>query len=92
MSASIRVELVYATADEQALIELHVAQGSSVQDVIDSSAISERFPNADLAACDVGIWGRPVERSDIVRDGNRVELYRQLKMDPREARRVRARG
>jgi len=85
-----QVEIVYAMADEQALLELHVAEGSSVQNVIDSSAIYDRFPTEDLTKCAVGIWGRPVQRSDIVRDGDRVELYRPLTMDPREARRLRA--
>jgi len=90
MTASIRVEVVYATADEQALLELRIDEGSSVQKVIDSSAICDRFPTEDLATCAVGIWGRLVERSDMVRDGDRVELYRPLAMDPRDARRLRA--
>lgn len=90
MPAQLRVEVVYATADEQVLIELQVNEGSSVQTVIETSAICDRFPTDDLATCEVGIWGRPVKRSDSVHDGDRVELYRPLTMNPREARRLRA--
>lgn len=87
-----RIEVAYATPDEQVLIELDVSEGSTVEQAIDASAIYDRFPSVALKECEVGIWGRRVARSDLVKSGDRVELYRPLKMSPREARRLRAKA
>lgn len=86
-----RVEVVYAAEDRQLLTEVEVAAGSTVEQVLRQSGIYERFPNEPLRECDVGIWGQCVSRAAGVNDGDRVELYRPLRMDPREARRLRAR-
>lgn len=86
----IRVEIVFATAEQQSLKSLQVAPGSTVQQVIDASGMARDFPAFELGALDVGIWGRSVARDTIVSDGDRVEIYRPLVMDPREARRLRA--
>lgn len=85
-----RVEVVYAAEDRQLLTEVDVDAGSTVEDVLRLSGIYDRFPNEPLRECDVGIWGQCVGRSTSVNDGDRVELYRPLRMDPREARRLRA--
>ncbi len=83
----IQVEIVFALADRQELIEVEVPDGATVADVIASSRIDARFPNRDLEDLPVGIWGREVERTARVRAGDRVEIYRPLQMDPKEARR-----
>ena len=88
----ISVEVVFAEPDKQRLIELEVEEGATVADVLEASGIASRFRDADLTELPVGIWGRVVERDAPVRDGDRVELYRPLEMDPREARRLRATG
>ena len=88
----INVEVVFAEPDKQRLIELEVEEGATVGQVIAVSGIASRFRNVDLEALPVGIWGTVVDRDATVRDGDRVELYRPLEMDPREARRLRARG
>ena len=88
----LRVELVYALPDRQALIELDVGDGKCVADVIRLSGIEARFPEDDLGACDVGIWGKVVARDTPVSDGDRIEIYRRLEMNPRDARRLRAKG
>ena len=85
-----RVEVVYAGEDKQLLTEVEVDAGSAVETVLRKSGIYDRFPNDPLRECDVGIWGQCVSRTAIVHDGDRVELYRPLRMDPREARRLRA--
>jgi len=84
------VELTYATAKRQVLLELTVAAGQTVGQVIEESGIYVEFPNEELEAADVGVWGRSVERSHAVSDGDRIEIYRPLQMDPRDARRSRA--
>jgi putative ubiquitin-RnfH superfamily antitoxin RatB of RatAB toxin-antitoxin module len=85
------VELVVATPERQVLLALDVAAGSRVRDVIARSAIGSQFPDLDLDEMPVGIWGRPVSRDSLVAPGDRVELYRPLAIDPRDARRQRAR-
>lgn len=87
-----RIELVYALPDRQALVPLKVEPGTTVQQAIDRSAIAERFPGDDLQRCAVGIWGHLVARGHTVRDGDRIEIYRELAIDPREARRRLARS
>ena len=87
---TIAVEVVYARPERQELVAVRLASGSDVAAAIAASGIAEAFPHDDLDACDTGIWGRVVPRSARLRNGDRVELYRPLFMDPREARRRRA--
>ena len=90
MRSKIRVEVVYAAEDRQLLTAVDVDAGSTVEQALRRSGIYDRFPNDPLRECDVGIWGQCVSRSSSVKDGDRIELYRPLRMDPREARRLRA--
>jgi len=46
------------------------------------------FPDQRLESAAVGVWGRPVDRSHIAYDGDRIEIYRPLLLDPRDARRL----
>ena len=84
----IKVELVYATAERQELIELSIEEGSSVEEAISESAIYSMFPDHDLDKARVGVWGCPVDRSHRLCAGDRIEIYRPLQMDPRESRRL----
>jgi putative ubiquitin-RnfH superfamily antitoxin RatB of RatAB toxin-antitoxin module len=88
--ADVEVEVVYAGVDSQRLLPVSVPPGSTVADAIDISGIRKYFPAEDLGRLAVGIWGREVRRDRIVADGDRVEIYRPLEIDPREARRRRA--
>ena len=92
MGKALAVEIVLATADRQVLLALDVDAGATVGDVIAASGIESRFPGLVLGEMPVGIWGRPVSRNTAVRQGDRIELYRPLEIDPREARRQRARA
>lgn len=89
---SMQVEVVFAMADRQVLQALDIPPNSTVADVIAASDLAGQFPDVDLMALQAGIWGHPVERNHAVQDGDRVELYRPLEMDPREARRLKAGG
>ncbi len=89
---AIRVEVAYATPDEQVILELEVSAGSTVEEVLEASRLYEKFPDANLRSATVGVWGQVTERSSPVADGDRIELYRPLSMDPRDARRLRAKG
>lgn len=85
-----RIEVVYATPARQELIELDVEAPLAVGDAIQQSGIETLFPEEDLSTRDVGIWGRVVTRDTMAGSGDRIEIYRPLERDPREARRLRA--
>ena len=85
-----RVEVVFALPDRQSLETVTVDEGASVSDALRLSGVEERFPDVNFDDLQVGIWGKPVERAHSLRDGDRVEVYRPLEMDPREARRLKA--
>lgn len=87
--ALISVEVVWATPEQQQLVELQLAPGSTVEAAIEQSGFYRRFAGQGLESADVGIWGRVVPRAHTLNDGDRVEIYRPLRMDPREARRQR---
>lgn len=91
MDDGIRVEVVFATADRQELVELVVDESATVGEAIEKSGIQSRFPDTPLDALETGIWGRPAGRSQALQDGDRVEIYRPLERDPRDARRELAR-
>lgn len=85
-----KVEVVFALPDKQTLLDVVVAAGSSVEEVIQESGMLQRYPEIDLTQNAVGIWNRTCKLSDTVEDGDRVEIYRPLIADPKEARRRRA--
>ena len=86
----ISVEVAYASVEKQELISLTVDEGSRIQDVIEASGILEKFPEINLEKQKVGIFGELRKLEDKVHAGDRVEIYRELLMDPKVARRVRA--
>ena len=90
MSDLINVEVVFGMLESQQLISVSVPSGSTVADALEKSKIGAAFPDADIANLPTGIWGRPVHRDQTLVDGDRVEIYRELEIDPREARRLRA--
>jgi putative ubiquitin-RnfH superfamily antitoxin RatB of RatAB toxin-antitoxin module len=72
-------------------LSLRVAAGSTVLDVLQLSGLLERYPEIDLATQSVGVWGHLRTLDAALRDGDRVEVYRPLQVDPKEARRLRQR-
>lgn len=87
MVDELRVEICYAEPDEQVLLSLKVPIGSTAFQAIELSNILVRFPEIDLSKNPVGIFSRKVSLSQILRDGDRVEIYRPLLIDPKEIRR-----
>jgi uncharacterized protein len=84
---ALRIEVVFAVPGRQELVSLHLDDGATVAEALARSAVSEKFPEYDLATCQVGVWGQVVGREHRLRDGDRVELYRPLRIDPQAARR-----
>jgi len=88
-----QVVVAYSPAPQQVdHVALQLPAGATVNDALRESGLAQRHPGIDLAALKVGVWGklRPLEH--VLRDGDRVELYRPLKVDPKEARRQRYRS
>lgn len=86
----ILVEVVYAGVREQVIKKVSLAEGGTVRDAIEASGVLEAFPEIDLAVQPVGIFSQKVELTQSVKDGDRVEIYRPLVIDPKAARRLRA--
>ena len=86
----IRVEVVYAKPGEQVLEQLRVSAEETIESVIRRSGFLERFPEIDLNSNKVGIFGKAAALSGRLRDGDRIEIYRPLIADPKEARKKRA--
>ena len=87
------VEVAYSPrAREIDCVRLSVEEGTSVLQALRLSRLLERHPEIDLGTARVGVWGRVVALAQGLRDGDRVEVYRPLVVDPKEARRQRYRG
>lgn len=81
----LRVVVVYSPAPRQVCeTPLRVAVGTAVAQALEAAELP-----AEFATCAVGIWGRRVDRSQVLSDLDRVEVYRELKVDPKVARRER---
>lgn len=86
----LRVTVVCCAPGWEDLTEVTLPAGATVADAIRASGVLDRRPEMAAAAPDVGIWGRAGALAQRLEDGDRVELYRPLTVDPKEARRVRA--
>lgn len=85
----IRVEVAYARPDKQVLIAVEVQAGVSVEGAIRHSGVLESFPEINLDVNKVGVFGKLGSLNMPLRAGDRVEIYRPLLIDPKEARKQR---
>ncbi len=88
----LNIEVVYAAVDRQRLVSVQVPAGCTLREAVERSGIATQFPEADLLACPMGIFGKAVAdpATRLVEEGDRIELYRPLIADPKEVRRLRA--
>ena len=86
----IQIEVVYATPEKQVLLSLSVPAGTTVAEGIEQSAIQDEFPELAMDLKAVGIFSRKVPLDHVLREADRVEIYRPLIADPKEVRRQRA--
>ena len=87
---TIRVEVVYALPYAQKIIELELQQGATVADALADSRLQKSLPDNSFAGFRIGVWGAVVLPDTELRDRDRVEIYRELIADPKQARRQRA--
>lgn len=87
-----KIEVAYARSDSQLIIELKVEEGATIEQAIRSSGILEKFPEIDLQTNKVGVFGKQASLERRVCAGERIEIYRRLIADPKQARRQQARS
>ena len=90
MSDKINIEVVYALPNEQTLIKQRVAAGATLAEAIQASGILQKHPEIDPASSKLGIFGKLTKADAVLRDKDRIEIYRPLIADPKEVRRKRA--
>lgn len=91
MAERFRVQVVYATAAAEVWREAEVEQGATIEQAIRSSGILEAVPGIDLTTQPVGIYAKKKPLDTVLREHDRIEIYRPLVADPKETRRARAR-
>lgn len=84
------VEVAYANAERQVILTCKVPPGVTVQQAIHISGILNLFPEIDLSKQGVGIYSQRVSLDSFVKVGDRIEIYRPLQIDPKQARKLRA--
>ncbi len=90
MPNQIHVEVAYALPDTQLILPVRVAPDTTAEQAIIASGILQKFPDIDLTSNKVGIFGKLVKLDTVLREKDRVEIYRPLIADPKEVRRQRA--
>jgi len=88
----LQVEVVYAAPKQQLLCRLNMPDGSNARQAALASKLSDKFPELNLSNCVLGIFGKRLLSAEayLLQEGERVEIYRPLLIDPKEIRRKRA--
>lgn len=86
----IHIEIAYALPAEQVLLALEVTENTTAEAAIQASGILKKFPDIDLSTSKIGIFGKHIKPDTVLRNKDRVEIYRPLIADPKEVRRQRA--
>ncbi|QBC31670.1 MULTISPECIES: RnfH family protein [Pandoraea] len=86
MPGELNVEVCYALPAEQTIVALTLPQGATMREAIERSGLLQRFPALDLSRMKAGVFGKLRALDAAVEDGDRIEIYRALKADPKLAR------
>jgi len=90
MPNEILIEVAYALPQKQIIIPIKVKAGVTAEEAIKASGIIKKFPEIDLSANQIGIFGKLTQLDHVMRERDRIEIYRPLIADPKEIRRQRA--
>jgi putative ubiquitin-RnfH superfamily antitoxin RatB of RatAB toxin-antitoxin module len=90
MAETLHVEVVYALPQRQELVKLTLPVGSTLQQAVEASGLPQRYPEIDLAKLKLGVYGKLSKPDALLRERDRVEIYRPLIADPKEVRKKRA--
>jgi putative ubiquitin-RnfH superfamily antitoxin RatB of RatAB toxin-antitoxin module len=86
----LQIEIVYAEPQRGIVKILRLPPGSRIADALRLAAVDPDFAGVDFAFAPFGIFGRAARADDTLQEGDRIEIYRPLAADPKEARRARA--
>ncbi|MGQ0429344.1 MAG: RnfH family protein [Gammaproteobacteria bacterium] len=89
---TITVTVACAEPHRHSVLPLALPLGATAAEALERSGVFGLHPGLDPAACTVGIWGLEVPRSQVLKEGDRVEVLRPLAEDPRQRRRRLARS
>ena len=90
MNDMINIEVVYALPNEQILLKRSIPSGSTVAEAIQASGVLDKHPEIDVDKNKLGVFGKLTKADAVLRDKDRIEIYRPLIADPKEVRRKRA--
>lgn len=86
-----KVSIVYALPEQQIMRDLELPDGVTVEIALRQSGLFQEYPDIGNAETAVGVYGCVVPRHTVLREGDRVEIYRALLVEPKAGRRKRAR-
>lgn len=89
-ATTIAIQICYARPDQQLLLDQVVATGTTIQQAIENSGIIQQAPEIDVSVWRVGIYGKLKALDTVLREHDRIEIYRPLSADPKDSRRRRA--
>ena len=84
------VEVAYALPDKQSLVSLEVEEGTTIKEAIEASGVLDTYDQIDLTRDKVGIFSKFATLDTVLREKDRVEIYRPLIADPKQVRKERA--
>ena len=87
---SLKIEVAFATRRGQEVVEILLEEGARAIDAVLASGLADRHPEIRLDALALGVYGKVVHAQTLLQTGDRVEIYRPLVTDPKDARRARA--
>lgn len=90
MAEMITVEVCYALSEKQALVTVKLPLGSTLQQALEASGLLQKHPEIDLKKNKFGVFAKLSKVDSVLRDRDRVEIYRPLIADPKEVRKQRA--
>ena len=89
IAVMLEIEVVYVLPGKQVLKKMNVQNGCTAREAVCQSGLDEIFSELDLQTAPLGIFGKSVKDETLLRDKDRIEIYRPLLIDPKEARRKR---
>lgn len=90
MAEMLRVEVCYALPDKQVLVPVNLPEGATLQQALEASGLLDKHPEIDLKKNKFGVYAKLSKLDAVLRDRDRVEIYRPLIADPKEVRKQRA--
>lgn len=88
--AKITIEIAYANTKQQYLQSFSITTPCTVEQALLAADIIKQFPEINLNQNFIGIFSKKVKPETLLQDGDRLEIYRPLAIDPKQARRLRA--